>query len=213
MLLEQIGIINLWTYLTGLLIIIIIPGPNSLYVLKTSASRGIKAGYTAALGVFIGDALLIFLSWIGVASLIKASPLLFTGVRFLGAFYLLYLGIKIIYTNFFSKNKVHEENIIEHEDILRKSLMLSLTNPKAILFYISFFVQFIDFNYPYTGFSYLVLASFLEVFSCIYLSILIFSGVGVANFFQSRRNLSKIGNGIIGLLFVGFATRLATLSS
>ncbi len=52
------------------------PRPNSLYVLKTSASRGVGAGYRAALGVFIGDAILIFLAFIGVASVIKASPVL-----------------------------------------------------------------------------------------------------------------------------------------
>lgn len=103
--LEQFGVLNIWTYLAGMFFIIIVPGPNSLYVLKTSASRGVGAGYRAALGVFIGDAILIFLAFIGVASVIKASPVLFTIVRFLGAFYLLYLGIKIIHANFFAKSK------------------------------------------------------------------------------------------------------------
>ncbi|WP_159306951.1 LysE family transporter, partial [Klebsiella pneumoniae] len=85
--LEQFGVLNIWTYLAGMFFIIIVPGPNSLYVLKTSASRGVGAGYRAALGVFIGDAILIFLAFIGVASVIKASPVLFTIVRFLGACY------------------------------------------------------------------------------------------------------------------------------
>lgn len=113
------------------------PRPNSLYVLKTSASRGVGAGYRAAL-VFIGDAILIFLAFIGVASVIKASPVLFTIVRFLGAFYLLYLGIKIIHANFFAKKQSHTETNCIQEHVFRKALTLSLTNPKAILFYISF---------------------------------------------------------------------------
>ncbi|WP_432807501.1 leucine efflux protein LeuE [Proteus hauseri] len=193
--------------------IIIVPGPNSLYVLKTSASRGVAAGYRAALGVFIGDAILIFLAFIGVASVIKASPLLFTIVRFLGAFYLLYLGIKIIYVNFFSREKNSAEAMSLQEHVFRKALTLSLTNPKAILFYISFFVQFIDFNYAHTGLSYLILASMLETFSFIYLSFLIFGGVALARFFGSRKSMAKAGNGIIGLFFMGFATKLALITS
>ncbi|PRD14459.1 leucine efflux protein LeuE [Pantoea coffeiphila] len=214
-LLEQFGVINLWTYIAGLLLIIIAPGPNSIYVLKTAASRGVAVGYRAALGVFTGDALLIFLSFIGVASIIKASPLLFTLVRLLGAFYLLYLGIRIIHANFFAKGQREraEEVSVSQENIFRKSLTLSLTNPKAILFYISFFVQFIDYNYAHTGLSYFLLATILEAFSFIYLSLLIFGGAAMATFFRQRQNVSRAGNGIIALLFMGFAARLATLSA
>ncbi|AYY80482.1 MAG TPA: leucine efflux protein LeuE [Proteus vulgaris] len=211
--LEQFGVLNIWTYLAGMFFIILVPGPNTLYVLKTSASGGVSDGYRAAFGVFLGDAILIFLAFIGVASVIKASPVLFTIVRFLGAFYLLYLGIKIIHATFFSKKAHTEQTTTIQKHVFRKALTLSLTNPKAILFYISFFVQFIDFNYAHTGLSYLILASMLEAFSFIYLSFLIFGGVALARFFGSRKNIAKLGNGVIGLFFMGFATKLATLSS
>lgn len=213
MLLEQFGVINLWTYMAGLFFIIIAPGPNSLYVLKTAASRGVGIGYRAAMGVFIGDVMLIFLAFIGVASIVKASPLLFMLVRFLGAFYLLYLGIKIIYATFIAKKESGEERVITQENVFKKSLTLSLTNPKAILFYISFFVQFIDYNYAHTGLSYLILATILEAFSFIYLSLLIFGGTAMARFFRERKNDARAGNGIIALFFMGFAARLATLSA
>lgn len=209
--LEQFGVLNIWTYLAGMFFIILVPGPNTLYVLKTSASGGVRDGYRAAFGVFLGDAILIFLAFIGVASVIKASPLLFTIVRFLGAFYLLYLGIKIIHATFFSKKVHSEQTTTVQKHVFRKALTLSMTNPKAILFYISFFVQFIDFNYAHTGLSYLILASMLEAFSFIYLSFLIFGGVALARFFGSRKNIAKLGNGVIGLFFMGFATKLATL--
>ncbi|MCG6322264.1 hypothetical protein K6U54_07970, partial [Vibrio alginolyticus] len=56
--LESFGVINIWTYMVGLTMIILAPGPNSLYVLKSSSSFGVKAGYKAASGVLIGDAVL-----------------------------------------------------------------------------------------------------------------------------------------------------------
>lgn len=211
--LESFGVLNLWTYLAGVVFIIILPGPNTLYVLKTGISRGVRAGYTAALGVFIGDAILIFCAYIGVASLIRTTPFLFTLVRFLGAIYLLFLGAKILYATFVQKAQAQQQQIEGGHSILRKSLTLSLTNPKAILFYVSFFVQFIDFNYAHTGLSFTILALILEAVSFIYMSTLIFSGAMLAPFFNHKKGLAKLGNGLIGLLFLGFATRLATLSS
>lgn len=79
-------------------------GPNTLFVLKNSVSSGMKGGYLAACGVFIGDAVLMFLAWAGVATLIKTTPILFNIVRYLGAFYLLYLGSKILYATLKGKN-------------------------------------------------------------------------------------------------------------
>ncbi|MBP6122602.1 MULTISPECIES: leucine efflux protein LeuE [Providencia] len=213
---ENLGVLNFWTYLAGLILIIIVPGPNSLYVLKTSTSYGTKSGYRAALGVFTGDAMLIFLSFIGVASLIKASPTLFTIVRYLGAAYLLYLGGKILYATFWQKKSLSSETeavLVKKEKVFTRALVLSLTNPKAILFYISFFIQFIDFNYTHAWVPYLVLATILEMVSFLYLSLLIFSGYLIARFLREKQVLAKLGNCTVGAFFMGFAAKLAIFSN
>lgn len=93
------------------------------------------------------------------------------------------------------------------------ALILSLTNPKAILFYVSFFVQFIDVNAPHTGISFFILATTLELVSFCYLSFLIISGAFVTQYIRTKKKLAKVGNSLIGLMFVGFAARLATLQS
>ncbi|MGP8305458.1 leucine efflux protein LeuE [Vibrio sp. YIC-376] len=212
--LEMFGVINIWTYLVGLTMIILAPGPNSLYVLKSSSSLGVKAGYKAASGVLIGDAVLILLSYLGVASLIQTSPVLFTTIRYLGAAYLLYLGIKIVH-QLMSKTDGDESEVArpkKKENVFAKSLTLSLTNPKAILFYVSFFIQFIDYTYEHTWISYLILAFILEVFSIIYLSTLIFLGSSLTQLFRDNKLLAKLGNGLLGMFFMGFAARLASLS-
>ncbi len=74
--------------------IVLVPGQIPCLYSKNSVSSGMKGGYLAACGVFIGDAVLMFLAWAGVATLIKTTPILFNIVRYLGAFYLLYLGVK-----------------------------------------------------------------------------------------------------------------------
>ena len=97
--------------------------------------------------------------------------------------------------------------------ILKRSLTLSLTNPKAILFYVSFFVQFIDVNAKAPGVAFFILALTLEVISFCYMSFLILSGSFVTRYVKTRKKLAKLGNSLIGLVFVGFAARLATLQS
>ncbi len=209
---ESLGVINIWTYLVGLIMIILAPGPNSLYVLKTGSSYGVRAGYTAAMGVLIGDAILILLAYLGVASVILASPLLFTIIRYLGAAYLLYLGIKLLSVYWHKGHQKTQTVKIKKENYFRKSLTLSLTNPKAILFYVSFFIQFIDYNYEHSWISYLVLATILEVLSLAYLSLLIVLGSGLTQMFKQNQTIEKLGNSLLGLFFMGFAARLASLS-
>ncbi len=88
----EFGVLNYLTYLVGAVFIILVPGPNTFFVLKTGIAHGVKKGYLAAAGVFIGDAVLMFLAFAGVATLIKTTPVLFNVVRYLGAIYLLWLG-------------------------------------------------------------------------------------------------------------------------
>ncbi len=79
------GITDLGTYLAAVIFIILLPGPNSLYVLSVAAQRGVRAGYTAACGVFVGDTVLMTAAAAGGASLLMASPQIFFVVKMVGA--------------------------------------------------------------------------------------------------------------------------------
>lgn len=205
------GVLNFWTYVVGAIFIVLVPGPNTLFVLKTGIGHGVKKGYLAASGVFIGDAVLMFLAWAGVAALIQTTPVLFNIVRYLGAFYLLWLGGKMLWSVFKHKQQGEAGGIEPAKTIMKRSLVLSMTNPKAILFYVSFFVQFIDVQANNTGVAFMILAVTLEIISFTYMSFLIFSGAFVTRYLKTKKKLAKLGNGLIGLLFVGFAARLASL--
>lgn len=94
----------------------------------------------------------------------------------------------------------------------RRAVVISLLNPKAILFFISFFVQFLDPTYPYPALSFLLLAGIVQLCSGLYLSVLIFSGTYLATQFRRRRRLSAGLTAGVGAIFVGFGVRLATAS-
>ena len=85
------GITDLATYTIGTIFIILLPGPNSLYVLAMAARCGARAGYAATAGIMVGDTLLMVLAAVGVGSLLAAFPKVFTVLKYAGAAYLVWL--------------------------------------------------------------------------------------------------------------------------
>ncbi|AHI65142.1 leucine efflux protein LeuE [Burkholderia thailandensis] len=211
---RALGITDLWTYVFGVVFIILLPGPNSMYVLSLAAQRGVKAGYRAACGVFVGDTVLMVLSAAGVASLLKANPLLFSVVKYGGAAYLLYIGVGMLRGAWRKLARPADagadvRRAVDGERPFRKALVVSLLNPKAILFFISFFIQFVDPSYAHPALSFVVLGAIAQFASFVYLSTLIFTGARLADHFRRRRKLAAGASGGVGGLFVGFSVKLA----
>jgi leucine efflux protein len=212
----MLGITNIWTYVIGTVLIILLPGPNSMYVLSTAAKRGVRRGYQAACGVFLGDGVIMTLSAAGVAGLLKAEPWLFDIVKYSGAAYLCYIGYGLLRGAWRRRQEpaVAEPVPVDVDGTspFRRALMVSLLNPKAILFFVSFFIQFVAPSYPYPQISFLILGTIAELFSFAYLTTLIFGGSYLAEQFRARRQLARGLTTGVAALFIGFAIRLATAS-
>ncbi|WP_097871143.1 leucine efflux protein LeuE [Streptomyces sp. rh34] len=229
----MLGVTDLPTYLAGLALIVLLPGPNSLYVLSVAARRGVRTGYTAAAGVWTGDAILMTLSALGAASLLQTTPLLFAIVKYAGAAYLTWMAIGMLRAAVSLWRERHRRTaeLVETVDTVetagtagapgatapverpyRRALVVSLINPKAILFLISFFVQFVDPGYAYPALSFLVLGTLLQLASFAYLSVLIFGGTRLAAAFRRRKRLSAGATSAAGVLFLGFAAKLSLSS-
>lgn len=222
----MLGVTDLATYTLGAFIIILLPGPNSLYVLSVAARRDRQAGYRAAMGVFLGDTVLITLSAAGVASLLRTNPALFDIVKYGGAAYLIWIGIGMLRSarGLWREHRAAltgaqvaadpaEAESTATERPFRRALVISLLNPKAILFFVSFFIQFVDPAYPHPVVSFALLGLILQVFSFLYLSTLILTGTALAAQFRRRRRLAAGLASGAAALFVGFAAKLATSSA
>ncbi|SOD84252.1 leucine efflux protein [Streptomyces sp. Ag109_G2-15] len=219
-LLLMFGVIDLPTYLAGLVLIVLLPGPNSLYVLSVAARRGVRAGYTAAAGVWCGDTVLMTLSAAGVASLLQGNAVLFGIVKYAGAGYLTWLAIGML-RSAWGMWRTRREKAVEEvatvasaeERPFRRAFVVSLFNPKAILFFVAFFVQFVDPGYAYPALSFVVLGAFAQLASFLYLSALIFGGTRLAAAFRRRKRLSATATSAAGALFLGFAVKLSLASA
>ncbi|MBT2455290.1 leucine efflux protein LeuE [Streptomyces sp. ISL-86] len=233
----MLGVTDLPTYLAGLVLIILLPGPNSLYVLSVAARHGVRTGYKAAAGVWTGDAVLMVLAAAGAASLLQTSPVLFGIVKLLGAGYLTWLAVGMMRGAWAMWRARAERagaaaeaaaeaaagaaagaaaeaartpgDAGELERPYRRALLISVFNPKAILFLMSFFVQFVDPGYAYPALSFLLLGGLLQLGSFLYLTTLIFTGTRLSAAFRRRKRLSAGATSAAGVLFLGFAAKLA----
>lgn len=230
-----LGITDFWAYLLGVVAVIILPGPNSMYCLYTAGARGVLDGYKVAIAIFFGDLILMILAVLGGAAILKTSPIVFLIFKVLGGLYLAYLGVNLLYGAYkilrkgkkndpFELNEAKDKdtinqsvvlkvdkgkaNITKDENVFLKAFVVSLSNPKAILFFLSFFLQFVDSNYKNPTLSFAILGLTLQVVSMIYLSILIFFGTKLADFFSEKHMLTSAGNASVGLLFIGFSLSL-----
>lgn len=207
------GITDLTTFVLGTIFIVLLPGPNSLYVMTVASRWGIGAGYRGACGIFLGDLILMILSATGVASLLQATPALFALLKYAGAAYLVWLGIGLLRSALRTWRGGDEQDApapaIDASRPFRMALLVSLMNPKAIFFFVSFFIQFVSPEYAYPALSFLVLGLIVQVCSAIYLSVLIFGGTRLAELFRRRQRLSATATGGVGGLFIGFGVKLA----
>lgn len=215
----MLGITDLTTYLLGTIIIVLLPGPNSMYVLSVAAKKGVRVGFSGAFGVFLGDTILMTLAATGAASMLKTYPALFAVIKYAGGGYLAWLGINMLRAAFANLRKGRSADASSaqdgEEDMSRpfpKALAISLMNPKAILFFVSFFVQFVDPAYPYPVVTFIALGGMLQICSAIYLTTIIVSGVKLAEAFRKRRKLAATMSGGVGMLFLGFGAKLAAAS-
>lgn len=224
----MLGTVNLPEFTLGALLIVLLPGPNSMYVLSVAARKGVRRGYRAALGVFLGDTVLLTLTAAGAASLLSRSPALFDVVKYLGAAYLAWLGVGMIRAAVQGVRGLRQRAAgsapaqdpdtaaaareAAERSPLRRALIVSLLNPKAILFDLAFLSQFVSPHAAHPISAFFLLSVIVQIFSVSYLSALILGGDRLAARFRRRRRLAASLTGGVGSLFLGFAVKLATAS-
>lgn len=218
---ENFGVINYITYFLGALFVILLPGPNSLYVLALSARQGAQSGWAALSAVLLGDSILILATVFGAVTILTAYPTIFIVLKYAGAAYLIYIGYNLIKDAIKSWRHVADDDLqksvsvkqTSNKQAFRKALLVSLLNPKAILFFLSFFAQFVDPTYPQPAIPFLILALTIQALSFTYLVVLVYAGQNLATAFRKRKKVSSISAGSVGVGFVGFAVKLALASA
>lgn len=137
------GIINYEMFLLTGILLNLIPGTDTMYIVGRSIAQGKRAGVYSVLGIITGSLVHTFLVSFGLSLILTKSIVLFNTIKIIGVIYLVYPGIKMI----FDKSNIDFEatsNKLNVRKIYIQGLLTSLTNPKVSLFFIAFLPQFID---------------------------------------------------------------------
>lgn len=134
------GIADYGAFVVAIVLFLLIPGPGNLALVTSTSKGGIAGGLAATLGVIAGDQVLMWLAVAGVAALLTAYPAAFSAVQWLGAAYLAWLGFRMLVA------KPGDAPVLNIQPRLyfKQALLITLLNPKAIVFYMAFFPLFVD---------------------------------------------------------------------
>lgn len=123
----------------------ITPGPSILYIAARSLSQGPSAGVAASCGMAIGSFAYVIATILGLSAIFTHAPLLYSGLKIIGALYLVYLGWQYFTPNANNCEKPELQSL-SNRNIMKQSFIVEITNPKTALFFIAFFPQFVSEN-------------------------------------------------------------------
>lgn len=185
------------------------PGPDITYIVGQTVAHGRRAGILSVLGISLGGCVHTILCAFGLTTLIAASPWAFTVIKYVGGVYLVYMGGKLLlYKATKSKNEVFIPRLTNRALVFR-GFLTNVSNPKVLLFYITFFPQFVRPDSPNKTAAFIVLGAVFVALGFIH-----DSGVAwLAGNAVSSARLGSAGkfwmNRIVGLVFVALGVQLA----
>ncbi len=199
------GIRDYWAFALAVVVFLAIPGPGNLAIITSTSKGRIVGGLAATFGVIAGDQVLMWLAVAGVAALLSAHPTAFSLVQYAGAAYLAYLGVKMILA------KPGDAPILKMEagQYFKQSMLITLLNPKAIVFYMAFFPLFVD-PAKHQGFvTFAVMAATIAFLTFLYcFSVTLITHFAAERMRSSPRMTSWL-NKIAGTMLIAFGVKLA----
>lgn len=199
------GIADYGAFVAAIIIFLAIPGPGNLALISSTGKGGIRGGLAAAFGLIAGDQLLMWAAVAGVAALLGAYPAAFKAVQWLGAAYLAWLGLKMLS----AKPGAAPILNIRPRQYFRQALMITLLNPKAIVFYMAFFPLFVD-PARHQGFTtFAVMALTIAVLTFVYCLIATLLTHFLAARLRANPRISALLEKLAGVFLIAFGVKLA----
>lgn len=207
-------ITSLWLFVVAVFLLSVTPGPDMAYVVGQSMANGRRAGVISAAGVALGSCTHALASVIGLTALIAASPTLFNVVKLAGALYLIYLGTRFILGTFGKQQTESAEQPAIRpgaslRGLLGRGFITTLTNPKVLLFFVSFFPQFVVPGGEHQVESFLVLGVAYTLVAFLTDATFALLAGGAAGVVSGSRSLQKLMDRVVGVTFIGLGIRLS----
>jgi threonine/homoserine/homoserine lactone efflux protein len=205
------GTHDLWLFVLAGLLLNITPGPDTLYIVGRSSTQGWRAGAVAALGIGTGALVHVCAAALGLSALLAASATAFTAVKFIGAAYLVYVGVSLILSK--SSTRSSPTAASNRQTSLRgiffQGFLTNVLNPKVALFFLAFLPQFVLSDAPSKPLAFLFLGVIFDFNGTLWNLFVAWSTARISSRLATGNLFKKWFNRCVGGLFVCVGLRLA----
>lgn len=199
------GIADYGAFVAAIVVFLLIPGPGNLALVTSTGKGGIRGGLAATLGLIAGDQVLMWLAVAGVAALLTGYPAAFSAVQWIGAAYLAWLGFKMLIA------KPGDAPIlnIRPRQYFQQAIVITLLNPKAIVFYMAFFPLFVDPAHHQGLVTFGAMAATIAVLTFAYGLAMTLLTHFLAERMRANPAIGRVLEKVAGLFLIGFGIKLA----
>jgi threonine/homoserine/homoserine lactone efflux protein len=205
------GTHDLWLFALSGLLLNVTPGPDTLYIVGRSSTQGSRAGAVAALGIGAGTLVHICAAALGLSAILAASATAFTAVKFIGAAYLLYVGISLIRSASASGSSPGAMVIrpASIQSVFVQCFLTNVLNPKVALFFLAFLPQFVAVDADSKPFAFLLLGAIFNFNGTLWNLFVAWSTARLSSRLAPGAAFKRWFNRCVGGLFVFIGIRLA----
>lgn len=199
---------TLLTYVAVVLGLFLIPGPAVLLVLGRASMGGHRVGIATGLGIATGDLLHTAMATLGLSAVLMTSALAFSLVKYAGAAYLIYLGIRALMERG-EDIKLAQSRLVDTSLAFRQAVLAELLNPKTALFFLAFLPQFVHSEHGSVVAQLAILGLIFVIMSAIYTVLIALVAGQVAGWLTRHRNIGRWQGRVIGTIYLGLGVRMA----
>ena len=210
------GITHFGFFVIAIFLLNVTPGPDTAYIVGRSVAQGRGAGLMSALGISTGCCVHSLACAFGLTALLAASATAFTVIKFVGALYLMYLGVRLIFTKPAAAEAAGVTRAAGAPKSLRQLFLqgfwTNVLNPKVVLFFVSFFPQFVTTGSDHKALAFLTLGAVFVVMTMVWNSFVAWIAGSVTQRFSGKPAVKRWLDRGVGSAFVGLGIKLATAS-
>ena len=201
----MLGVADYGAFVVAIIVFLAIPGVGNLAIITSTSKGRVIGGLAATLGVIVGDQVLMWLAVAGVAAVLTANPALFGLIQYAGALYLAYLGIRMLLA------RPGDAPVLKMQPrrFFRQAMVITLLNPKAIVFYMAFFPLFVDPSRHRGLVTFGAMAVTIAALTFLYCVIVIAITHFAADRMRASPRTAVWLNRIAGSMLLGFGVKLA----
>ena len=198
------------TFLTAAVLLNISPGPDMAFILGQTAKRGVKSGFLAMFGIWTGAFVHIIFAALGLSAILATSAVAFSIVKWMGAAYLIWLGIQAIRSKGISISVKDRNSNKRSMKIFKQGVLVAVLNPKVAIFFLAFLPQFVEAGAGPVSMQLFLHGSLIIVIAGFVEPPLILIGGKLTSYLNNNVQVSRWLDRSLGALFIGLGIKLAT---